>query len=501
MIIHGDNVVLQEAIRRACIDDPNACQTKIDVEGLIRQKATMLADTVRAETASTLRSLIALMNGLARIDGRKTVFFLTEGFLAEQSWPFVEQAVGLAARANARVYTLDARGLDRSGMADHLAGANPSGDDGMLNLLKQFDMGIDSVNSLAVDSGGFVVRNHNYFDKAVEQIVAEAGTYYVLGYRPTKAPDGKFRRLSVHVARPGLVVRARRGYMATPREATTTPAAAVPPTPIPFPVPVAEATAAPMASPAAPGAPEPSAVTGGAAPAAAATSVPSRSSLRFRPDALAHVETLGQNSPADTDATAGWAAYQRGDLESARVSLAAAARRGSARPWVFYALGQSQYALRQYQDAAGAWEQVRSTTPEFKPVYFDLVDAYLQLKDYDKATRVLRDGETRWQRDPERLNALGVVQVARGSLDDAVQSFEQAIAAAPAEGTAYFNLGKACELRYLKNRRFIRQTGQWMANGNDRNKAIASYTRYLEIGGAFENSARDGLSRLGWVEK
>src|SRR6185295_6536309 len=165
----------------------------------------------------------------------------------------------------------------------------------------------------------------------------------------------------------------------------------------------------------------------------------------------------------------------------------------------FYALGQSQYALRQYKDAADAWERVRTTTPEFKPVYFDLVDAYLQLKDYDKGTRVLRDGERRWRGDAELLNALGVVQVTRGALDDAVHSFEEATKSDPADAVGYFNLGTACELRYWKLRRYVSQTRQWMANGNDRNKAIDNYKRYLELGGPLENAARDGLSRLDWT--
>jgi tetratricopeptide (TPR) repeat protein len=212
------------------------------------------------------------------------------------------------------------------------------------------------------------------------------------------------------------------------------------------------------------------------------------------------VETL---SPAragetDTDAAAGWAAYQRGDVAAAQTSFLRAAARATAHPWVFYALGQSQYALGRFADASGSWERVRSTTPEFKPVYFDLVDAYLQLKDYDKATRVLRDGEKRWRRDSELLNALGVVQVARGALDDAVQSFEEAVKSAPADPVGYFNLGKACELRYWKFRRYVSQTRQWMANGNDRSKAIDNYKRYLEIGGPLENAARDGLARLDW---
>jgi len=220
----------------------------------------------------------------------------------------------------------------------------------------------------------------------------------------------------------------------------------------------------------------------------------------LRPDATKHIETLAPTRSGETDADAaeGWAAYQRGDLESARVSLAKSAGRTDAHAWVFYALGQAQYALNQYQDAAAAWERVRSSTPEFKPVYFDLVDAYLQLKDYDKATRVLRDGEKRWRRDNDLFNALGVVQVMRDALDDAVHSFEQAIASAPNDAVAYFNLAKAYELKYWKYRRFVSQTRQWIANGNDRNKAIENYNRYLDLGGPLENAAREGLTRLNW---
>jgi tetratricopeptide (TPR) repeat protein len=222
---------------------------------------------------------------------------------------------------------------------------------------------------------------------------------------------------------------------------------------------------------------------------------------RLRPDAARHVETLSPaaNAGSDADAKDGWAAYQRGDLESARGSLGRAASRAAAPPWVFYALGQSQYALRQYTEAAVAWERVRSTTPEFKPVYFDLVDAYLQIKDYDKATRVLRDGDRRWRHDTELLNALGVVQVTRGALDDAVKSFDEAVASNAADAVSYFNLAKACELRYWKFRRFVSQTRQWIANGNDRNRAIDNYKKYLELGGPLETAARDGLARLNWT--
>jgi len=487
IVVNNDRALLSQAIERACADDPTLCN---NAELAIRGKAAQLTDAVRVTTTQTLQRLLALLNGTARLDGRKIVLLLSEGFVADESWPLVRDAVGMAARANARVYTLDARGLDRSGMGDRLRGADPGASDSLSRLLQQFDPAADSVNSLAIDTGGFVVRNQNIFDTAVAQIAADVGTYYVLGYHPQKPPDGKFRRLTVKVNRPGLVSRARRGYVATPKPAPA-PRAPVRTEPLPGVTSTEPVQSAPVAAPR----PEPVEERVGEAAASAPAVVP-----RLRPDATRHIETLAptRKDEADADAAAGWAAYQRGDLESASASLGRAAGRSAAHPWVFYALGQSQYALRQYSEAASAWERVRSTTPEFKPVYFDLVDAYLQLKDYDKATRVLRDGEKRFRRDSELFNALGVVQVARGALDDAVHSFEEAVASAPDDAVAYFNLAKACELRYWKYRRFVSQTRQWIANGNDRNKAIDNYNRYLAIGGPLENAAREGLTRLNW---
>ena len=201
---------------------------------------------------------------------------------------------------------------------------------------------------------------------------------------------------------------------------------------------------------------------------------------------------------ADAAAAAGWEAYQRGNVEAARAGLASAAAAPDARPWVHYALGQSEYALRDWSGAIASWERVRASTPEFEPVYFDLVDGYLQTRDYDKATRVLRAASDRWPSDHEVWSALGVVQVLRGALDDAVKSFDRAIAVAPSDATGYFNLAKTLELRFRKGRRFIRQTGTWVENNADKQSAIANYRRYLEIGGPLENSAREGLSRLGW---
>jgi hypothetical protein len=69
---------------------------------------------------------------------------------------------------------------------------------------------------MAEATGGIAVRNTNDITQGLDTVLAESSVYYLLGYQPEKAPDGKWRKLTVKVARPGLKVRARRGYYASP---------------------------------------------------------------------------------------------------------------------------------------------------------------------------------------------------------------------------------------------------------------------------------------------
>ena len=75
-------------------------------------------------------------------------------------------------------------------------------------------MSQDSLRALAEETGGFAAVNTNQFATAFERIVSDNSSYYVLAYYPpTDKKDGKFHRIEVKVTRPGLTVRARRGYM------------------------------------------------------------------------------------------------------------------------------------------------------------------------------------------------------------------------------------------------------------------------------------------------
>ncbi len=68
---------------------------------------------------------------------------------------------------------------------------------------------------LAEATGGRRVRATNTPEAHVGQMFRESSAYYLIGYQTTHArADGRFRRISVRVNRPGLDVRTRTGYFA-----------------------------------------------------------------------------------------------------------------------------------------------------------------------------------------------------------------------------------------------------------------------------------------------
>jgi VWFA-related protein len=494
--VNEDGELFDMATRRACDEDRSACQGPGGddaVRGMIRNKATQLSTNVRVEATRTLAMLQSLLTGLSRVDGPKNVLLMTEGFISEETWPDVKDAVGSAARANTRIYTLDARGLTKGLVS--IASVAP--DDPLARMYEQMDMGADSINSLAVDTGGFVVRNTNQFDRAIAQIADDAGNSYVLGYLPPSPADGKFHRIRVKVKRPGVGVRSRRGYTAAPRTpagltaarpgGTTATGGEASETKSPSPPIESVGTTERPAAPA---------VLATPALIDTATASTGAGTIRLRPDASKHIDLLLPDPSADRAAAEGWQAYQRGDVATARASLRIAASSPTAEAWVHYALGQSEYALGDYSRAVASWERVRAAATTFEPVYFDLVDGYLQLKQHDKAIRLLREGASNWPKDPDIFNALGVVQTARGSLDGAIASFQEAARAAPGEAVSYFNLGRAFELRYFRSRRYFQQTQRWIANEKDRTSALEHYERYLTFGGPYADAAREGITRL-----
>ena len=71
------------------------------------------------------------------------------------------------------------------------------------------------LRGMAEDTDGVAIVNTNIVDEPMRRIIADTSTYYLLGYQSTNsALDGKYRKITVRVKRPGVQVRARQGYRA-----------------------------------------------------------------------------------------------------------------------------------------------------------------------------------------------------------------------------------------------------------------------------------------------
>ena len=130
----------------------------------------------------------------------------------------IRDTLAMTARSNVSIYAIDPRGLatmgDESISVSSFANQNDSSAGiGLSSLNNELRLSQDSLRQLSEESGGFAAVNRNDTTTVFDRIVRDNSSYYVLAYYPpTNKADGKFHRIEVKLNRPGLVVRARRGY-------------------------------------------------------------------------------------------------------------------------------------------------------------------------------------------------------------------------------------------------------------------------------------------------
>ena len=100
---------------------------------------------------------------------------MTEGFLFEESWADLRLLVGQASRANVRIYTLDALGLRRGANGTDLAVMNPQETGGEVPT-EAYNTVEEGPNTLANDTGGYVIRRTNNFASAMVEISKDASS-------------------------------------------------------------------------------------------------------------------------------------------------------------------------------------------------------------------------------------------------------------------------------------------------------------------------------------
>ena len=186
---------------------------------------------------ATINSLLAVINPMQKLPGRKTLIFFSEGLALPSSVSMkFPEVINAANRANVSIYAIDAAGLRiESGTAEAAREINSlaarrmqqvgrSTDDGtsgpyMKALEKNEDLlRLDprsGLGTLANETGGFLIHDTNDLSTGLRRISDDMRGYYLITYVPrNSAYDGRFRQINVKLPRPDFEVQARKGYYA-----------------------------------------------------------------------------------------------------------------------------------------------------------------------------------------------------------------------------------------------------------------------------------------------
>ena len=208
------------------LDDPNDAERSFNARralNTLRDAASWMADI-----QGRRKSLLFFSEG---IDYDITDVFSAPG--ASDVLMDARDAVGSATRSNVSIYSIDPRGL--SGLSDEfitlIEPQTPTRTAreqlGTRAIDRDLHVAQDSLRMLAEQTGGLAIVNSNDFAVGFERIVRDNSLYYLLGYYAQPGDKGgKFRKIDVRVRRPGLAVRARRGYV-TPETKKESPASSV----------------------------------------------------------------------------------------------------------------------------------------------------------------------------------------------------------------------------------------------------------------------------------
>jgi VWFA-related protein len=179
---------------------------------------------------TTLNLLERLVANLARVPGRKNIVYFSGGFPllgalpqtatnAPDELPQLRRIVANAAGSNVHIYSVDAVGLDKGvGASRILTATQPEfANSSAANYAHGISMGKeDLLTDLALDTGGLLFLNQNFYVETLKRIDQDSSNYYVLAFRPddkAKPKKGDIRSLRVKVHRPHVTVRARKGYV------------------------------------------------------------------------------------------------------------------------------------------------------------------------------------------------------------------------------------------------------------------------------------------------
>ena len=173
-------------------------------------------------TDRELFALRAISKSLEKITVKKSLLYFSGGISRDgiENQASLRSAINAAVRANLAIYSVDTRGLQAiSPLGDASTGSlrgygafngGAFGNNMNANFASQ-----EVMATLSSDTGGKAFFDSNDFAPAFAQVQRDTSAYYAIGFHSSNPlRDGKYRKLTIKINRPGVKLEYRPGYYA-----------------------------------------------------------------------------------------------------------------------------------------------------------------------------------------------------------------------------------------------------------------------------------------------
>ncbi|MGO9494358.1 MAG: VWA domain-containing protein [Terracidiphilus sp.] len=173
-------------------------------------------------TDRELFALRAVSQSLAKINVKKSLLYFSGGISRDgiENEASIRSAINAAVRADLAIYSVDTRGLQAIGPLGDASTGSLRGQGGfnggaLLNNMNSNFASQEVMSTLSTETGGTAFFDSNDFAPAFAKVQADNSAYYAIGFHSTNpARDGKFRKLTVKIDKPGIKLEYRPGYYA-----------------------------------------------------------------------------------------------------------------------------------------------------------------------------------------------------------------------------------------------------------------------------------------------
>ena len=173
-------------------------------------------------TDRELFALRAVAKSLEKITEKKSMLYFSGGISRDgiENQASLRTAINAAVRANLAIYSVDTRGLQAvSPLGDastgSLRGSGAYNGGALTNNMNANFASQEVMGTLSTDTGGKAFFDSNDFAPAFAQVQRDTSAYYAIGFRSTNPlRDGRYRKLTIKVNRPGIKLEYRPGYYA-----------------------------------------------------------------------------------------------------------------------------------------------------------------------------------------------------------------------------------------------------------------------------------------------